>query len=346
MSTDPEMSVLVTAYGRTRYLADAVRSVLAQQADPDSFEVVVVTDQEGTYSEALPPTGQGPSVRVHVSRQSKKGPFFADGIRQCRGRSVSFLNDDDVWLPGKLAAVQASLLAKPEVGLHRHAIRYFRDDPARIVHPFGERKLVGPGAAHPRTLSRQEMQWPRSIGTYNLGFNDSAMSLRRSILDRSLPFLERVTASEDTFLLFAALALSESVVSDPRALALYRIHSTNSSVAGRSRLDAETLASVHREFLARLETYTVIREMVQKLAPDRSDTLRFAERGVSVSRLLVELTDIRAAPARVLHEAAIAARSWNEFDPWLNGGVVALAALHAIAPTWALRTLLKYGKVA
>ncbi len=43
---DPSISVLVTAYGRTRFLQDSLESVFRQDFPPSSYEVVLVSNLE------------------------------------------------------------------------------------------------------------------------------------------------------------------------------------------------------------------------------------------------------------------------------------------------------------
>jgi glycosyltransferase involved in cell wall biosynthesis len=95
----PQFSVVIPTYGRPEFLDAAVRSVLAQTlAD---FECIVV-DDAGVAPPLLPS-----DTRVRLLRRDVNGgPAAArnTGIEAAAGRHVAFLDDDDVWLPGRLAA--------------------------------------------------------------------------------------------------------------------------------------------------------------------------------------------------------------------------------------------------
>jgi glycosyltransferase involved in cell wall biosynthesis len=96
-------SVIVPTFGRPAFLADALESVLAQTFD--DFECIVV-DDASPESMSVP---SDPRVRV-VTRETNGGPPAArnTGIAAARGRYVAFLDDDDVWLPHRLADAAAA----------------------------------------------------------------------------------------------------------------------------------------------------------------------------------------------------------------------------------------------
>jgi glycosyltransferase involved in cell wall biosynthesis len=95
----PTFSVVIPTYGRPQFLAESLASVLAQTyAD---FECVVVDD--ASPEPAVLPAD--PRVRL-VRRDSNGGPPAArnTGIDNALGTYIAFLDDDDVWVPDRLAA--------------------------------------------------------------------------------------------------------------------------------------------------------------------------------------------------------------------------------------------------
>jgi glycosyltransferase involved in cell wall biosynthesis len=99
----PTFTIVIPTFGRPEFLGEAITSVLAQSFD--DFECIVVDD-------AGPAPAQLPSdARLRlIRRDSNGGPPAArnTGIEAARGEYVAFLDDDDVWLPSRLAkAVEA-----------------------------------------------------------------------------------------------------------------------------------------------------------------------------------------------------------------------------------------------
>src|SRR5262249_44071462 len=112
----PTFSVIIPTYGRPRYLAEAVRSVLDQTVG--DFECIVVDDASPD------PVAVVDDARVRVVRRDVNGgPAAArnTGIDAARGRNLVFLDDDDLYTPERLAAAATGLARAPVTICHaRH----------------------------------------------------------------------------------------------------------------------------------------------------------------------------------------------------------------------------------
>ncbi len=162
----PRVSVVIPLYQTERYIAEALRSVLAQSFD--DFEVVVVDDGS---------TDNGPAIvrrfndrRIRLVTQSNRGLAGArnTGIREACGTYIAFLDADDRWHAHKLARHVALLDARPEVGLTYAASRFIDDDGNDL----------GLSQWPSRTTTR-----PEDVFTRNPVGNGSAPVLRRATLD-------------------------------------------------------------------------------------------------------------------------------------------------------------------
>jgi len=113
MSTAPLVSVIIPVYNCKRFIVEAVDSAL-QQDYPDK-EVIVIDDgsTDGTL-DILRTYGD----RIRLIAQKNAGPPAArnNALRAAHGDFVAFLDADDVWAQGKLAAQVAHLQANPDVG--------------------------------------------------------------------------------------------------------------------------------------------------------------------------------------------------------------------------------------
>ncbi|MGF1606306.1 MAG: glycosyltransferase family 2 protein [Rhodothalassiaceae bacterium] len=113
----PAVSVIIPTYDRPQALARAIDSVLGQSfAD---FELLVIDDGGKAETQAL--LAHYTDARLAVLRQPGNLGVAAArnrGMRAARGRYLAFLDDDDVWMPDKLAR-QVALLdqASEQVGL-------------------------------------------------------------------------------------------------------------------------------------------------------------------------------------------------------------------------------------
>lgn len=115
-TTAPSVSVVIATRDRPALLRRAIDSVLAQRY-PGPVDVIVVFDRCAPDDE-LRRRDRHRSVRVLGNRRT---PGLAGarntGILAATGELVAFCDDDDLWLPGKLAAQVRALEEHPDVEL-------------------------------------------------------------------------------------------------------------------------------------------------------------------------------------------------------------------------------------
>jgi glycosyltransferase involved in cell wall biosynthesis len=112
---DPLYSVIIPTFNRARLVCDAIDSILEQGVERERLQVIVVDDgsTDGTEAEVLARYGGD----VRYTRQPNQGAAAArnQGLALATGELVAFLDSDDVWLPGKIAAELALFTRHPEV---------------------------------------------------------------------------------------------------------------------------------------------------------------------------------------------------------------------------------------
>ncbi|SFR99085.1 glycosyltransferase family 2 protein [Sphingomonas jatrophae] len=117
----PVVSVVIPTARRPAAVCRAVATVLAQtMAD---LEVIVVVDgDDPATDEAL---GAVPDQRlrvIHNGRRRGAGEARNIGADAARGAWVAFLDDDDEWLPTKLAAQLAAAPAEPAIVMTQYQV--------------------------------------------------------------------------------------------------------------------------------------------------------------------------------------------------------------------------------
>jgi glycosyltransferase involved in cell wall biosynthesis len=108
------VSVLVPAYNTATTIGDALESALSQ--DPPPYEVIVSDDGSlDDLDSALRPFAD----RVHVVRGPNGGLAAARNraAAVATGELLALLDADDVWLPGRVAALTAAAAARPDLAV-------------------------------------------------------------------------------------------------------------------------------------------------------------------------------------------------------------------------------------
>ena len=106
-------SVVIPVYNGAAFIADTVRTVLAQTCR--DFELIVVND--GSRDDTLGQLAQfGDAIRVISIPNGGVSNARNVGIAASEGKLIAFLDADDLWSPDKLAVQLALLERHPEVG--------------------------------------------------------------------------------------------------------------------------------------------------------------------------------------------------------------------------------------
>jgi len=133
-------SAIIPTYNRADFVARAIESALDQHVPaPGQVEVIVVDDES---SDATPEVAAAFGGRITYVRQAnrREGAARNTGARRATGTYFAFLDSDDYWLPGKLAA-DLGRFEQPD----KPALVYSRGrnvDPSDQV--IGERRLSTP----------------------------------------------------------------------------------------------------------------------------------------------------------------------------------------------------------
>jgi len=211
MTRNPLISVVMPTHNSAQFVADAVRSVLAQTYSP--VELIVVDD--GSTDETLKVL-EPFRTRIKCVRQPNRGPSAARnrGIRESRGELIAFLDSDDQWLPEKLARQWEIMQANPRVGLVHTGNLVLQQGSGKICEPL-------------RDCGKPSGDLSKSIFLAN-PIVTSTVLVRRACLDHDHCFDENLRTCEDYDLWIRLASVVEFAYVDV-ALAIYRCHTHNTS---------------------------------------------------------------------------------------------------------------------
>ncbi len=213
----PRLSVVIPCYNAERYIAATIDSVLAQ--GDDDLEIVVVDDGSRDGSAALV-RARYPQVRLIEQANAGVAAARNHGIAAARGHWIAFLDADDIWLPGKLAAQFALLAANPDCRMCYTAWQVWPS-----ADPLPEQSVLDEVARKASDRAR----WQSASGwIYPQLLLDCAVWTSTTIAERSLfaeigNFDGSLRVGEDYDLWLRASRVT-TILQVPRPYALYRIH--------------------------------------------------------------------------------------------------------------------------
>jgi glycosyltransferase involved in cell wall biosynthesis len=164
------VSVIMPAYNAGRHVAESVRSVQAQTFG--RWELIIVDDGSTDDTREVVQSLANTDARVRYVRRPNGGQAAArnTGLAEARGPLVAFLDADDLWLPGKLAA-QLDVLEAKGVDLVYTDGYIFSDDGAASAE---ERFHIVPGETRGVEMFRTLFTSNR-IGTLSVLVKRSAL---------------------------------------------------------------------------------------------------------------------------------------------------------------------------
>lgn len=173
--SDIAVSVVMPSYNDGAWLRRAVESVLTQASAVPGLELLLVDDAStdaATRAEQEALAGQygghhgGQLVLLRQAQNGGPARARNAGIAAARGQWIAFLDGDDYWLPGGLAARWAVVQQHPEAA--------FIGTDYRLENAAGQAEPLGFNASRPRPralldsayASGQVLCLPRPVGAF------------------------------------------------------------------------------------------------------------------------------------------------------------------------------------
>jgi glycosyltransferase involved in cell wall biosynthesis len=163
----PRVSVIMPVYNVEPYVAEAIRSVLAQSYT--DFELLIIDD--GGQDRSIKICRGFDDSRIRIISQANRGLAGArnTGISHARGEVIALLDSDDRWLPDKLMLHMIHLDSMPDVGVSYSGSRFI-DSEGKPLRQAQRPKL--------NQVSVADIFCRNPVG------NGSAPLIRRSMLNR------------------------------------------------------------------------------------------------------------------------------------------------------------------
>jgi GT2 family glycosyltransferase len=224
---NPWLSVVMPTYNGAAYLEAALDSV--RREDLDGVEVVAVDDGSTDATADILRRYAG-SMPLRIVGRRGAGNWVATsnaGLLEASGKYACFLHQDDLWLPGRLAALRAEVERGLESALLVHS--------AIFVGPHGEPlgrwscPLPSRHPLVPAALFLERLLVQNFIAIPSPMF-DRGEALRSGALDESLWY----TADWDLWLRLGRLGPVRYL---PASLAAFRVHPGSQTVARPSNAD-------------------------------------------------------------------------------------------------------------
>jgi len=204
----PLVSVIIPTRNRAAMLQEALTSVLGQELE--EFEIIVIDDGSSQAAADLAQTILDPRIRWLSQERRGRSTARNRGMAEARGRYIALLDDDDLYLPGKLSSQTRFLESHAPIDLVASG--------TSIDHlGLGRLLTARPWLTHPKPTLTALLGGCR-IHTCGIMF-------RRAFLQRMDPWFDPALAlAEDLDFYLRAAAAGARMAWLPEIVAQYRLH--------------------------------------------------------------------------------------------------------------------------
>jgi glycosyltransferase involved in cell wall biosynthesis len=239
-----KVSVIIPAYNGDRYLAQAIASILTQTYT--DYEIILVNDGS---------TDNTQSIIQQYADQIKSLKYFAQtnqgvaasrnlGLAQAQGEYIAFLDQDDLFLPHKLASQVALLEQDHTLGIVNSGWQIIDQDGVL-------QSAVEPWQQIPNLNMANMIIWkPVFLG---------AMLFRRSWLERTAGFDPNLEQTPDVDLVIRLAAMGCPGDWVKQTTVKYRQHEANASK--NTLLQAQELDQILERFFAQPDLSAEVKQL-------------------------------------------------------------------------------------
>lgn len=238
----PLMSVVLTTHNRASFLSRAIASVLHQTLS--DFELIVVDDCSTDHTEELMKTCTDPRIR-YLRQAQNQGVSVArnTGVQAARADYVSFLDDDDEYLPDFLEKTRACISQHVGVGFVWTGVN-------RVLETS---QKTDTQVWHAQRMNKRVIHDPEMIFTTQIAAS-CGLTVAKKNFEKAGAYREGMSVSEDIDLIFRMLVSGSDYRAIPVPLVQVNIHPTASlsraSLLQKHIQSTEYLVESNQEFLS------------------------------------------------------------------------------------------------
>ncbi|QPG49192.1 glycosyltransferase family 2 protein [Saccharolobus solfataricus] len=210
-----KISVIITAHNRRKYILDALGSVINNNLPKDKLEIIVVKNyKDDVIDSEIDRLSKLYNVISLIENDFRLGAKISRGIKNCSGDVITFLEDDDLYLPDRLSNIL-------QIFSNNNIIFYHN-----MIEIIGNRKIdeIVSDYRHGQILVCENKRkiW-KQVASTEAKFNLSSMALRANLLSSWIDLISRINFAVDNALFYISLNEKGCLMIDPRVFTKFRI---------------------------------------------------------------------------------------------------------------------------
>lgn len=213
-----EISVIITAHNRKRYILDAIRSVLANNFPKDKLEIIVVKNYRDDYIDnEIEKLARLHNINIIslIENDTKLGKKIFTGIKNSQSEIITFLEDDDLYLPSRLRTIATVFSKSKDLIFYHNMIKVLGNKRSRkLTFNYLHDKII--------SCDKDKLKNWRLLNKTEAKFNLSSMAFKKEILHSWIDIISRINLALDNFFFYVALKEKGCMMIDNEPLTEFR----------------------------------------------------------------------------------------------------------------------------
>jgi|GEM_PF-1410615 len=226
----PRVTVVMSVYNASRFLGEAISSILAQTFQ--NFEFIIVDDGSEDGSRSVIESFADPRIRLISCPHRGIPASLNEGVALARGQYIARQDADDISLPTRLEREVAVLDGDARIGLVGSTYV--------VIHEDGAVKRPKKVFTHPDDLALAQL--------VSNQFGGGAVMMRREVLEQVGRYALSAEHGVEDYDLFTRIARVARIANIGEPLYLLRRHPESISVSRREEQYRRALEIRDREF--------------------------------------------------------------------------------------------------
>ena len=224
----PYISVIITAYNRKEYLLDAIKSVINQTLDKKYFEIIVIKNYNDSKIDDF--INKYNIINILSYDNSLSGKIY-DAFKIANGNIISFLEDDDLFLPTKLKEIYDNFINTPNLVYYHN--NFIKTNSRLLELNYNEHqknKKIFLKLSKLNNIKIINYLISKKFITLNM----SAITIRKSYFNDCLEILKNIQMALDMFFFFYLSGKSDNskeILICDKPLSIWFIHNSASNIS-------------------------------------------------------------------------------------------------------------------
>jgi glycosyltransferase involved in cell wall biosynthesis len=218
----PFITVIVTAHKRTRFLITCLQSVINQSLDRSKYEIILVKNSK---DELINEFAGNNNIRVLDTDLESLGKKIVLAMEESGGEVLCFLEDDDVFEPGKLEYVYTRFASDV-------TLCYFHNSLKDVLDASGNKITRKENSLSFRFYITTSWEPDNVMGIYRFSpdWNNSCISVRKSVIAPHAKIISELNVGQiDSMLYYLSLISDYNLLIEAVPLTSYRMNADSAT---------------------------------------------------------------------------------------------------------------------